>query len=165
MYSPTLTQICSPIAAVFLIPYLTFLTLCGMPLFFLEVSYGQFASLGPISVWKMSPLFKGQSISLVQIFSEESKWCGNRLVFMMCPDNPLEGSLSDEGMFHPLIASTFTQEQHDPGAINAWFLNFMNNLGNLCFCPTYCSVMWLLSSRSLFWHCISLHWCFAHPDS
>ena len=49
------------VTAVFLIPYLIFLTLCGMPLFFLEVSYGQFASLGPISAWKMSPIFKGES--------------------------------------------------------------------------------------------------------
>ena len=46
--------------AVFLIPYLTFLLLIGMPLFFMEVSYGQFASLSPITVWRMSPLFKGE---------------------------------------------------------------------------------------------------------
>lgn len=47
-------------AGAFLIPYVIFLVLCGMPLFFLEISYGQFASLSPISVWKMSPLFKGE---------------------------------------------------------------------------------------------------------
>ncbi|KAK2164942.1 hypothetical protein LSH36_57g04094 [Paralvinella palmiformis] len=45
--------------AVFLIPYILFLIICGMPLFFLEVSYGQFASLSPITVWRLSPLFKG----------------------------------------------------------------------------------------------------------
>ncbi|ELU16913.1 hypothetical protein CAPTEDRAFT_153408 [Capitella teleta] len=53
--------------ASFLIPYLTFLALCGMPLFFLEVSYGQFASLGPISVWRMSPLFKGIGWGMILI--------------------------------------------------------------------------------------------------
>ena len=47
------------VSAVFLIPYLFFLVLCGMPLFFLEVSYGQFASLSPITAWRLSPLFKG----------------------------------------------------------------------------------------------------------
>jgi solute carrier family 6 amino acid transporter-like protein 5/7/9/14 len=46
----------------FLIPYVIFLVLCGLPLFFMEVSYGQFASLSPITVWRMSPLFKGKYI-------------------------------------------------------------------------------------------------------
>lgn len=43
----------------FFIPYLLFLLLCGVPLFFMEASYGQFSSLSPISVWRMCPLFKG----------------------------------------------------------------------------------------------------------
>lgn len=30
-----------------------------MPLFFMEAAYGQFASLSPISVWRMIPLCKG----------------------------------------------------------------------------------------------------------
>jgi solute carrier family 6 amino acid transporter-like protein 5/7/9/14 len=53
--------------AVFLVPYIIFLVLCGMPLFFLEVSYGQFASLSPITVWKLSPLFKGVGYGMVLI--------------------------------------------------------------------------------------------------
>ncbi|XP_074650330.1 sodium- and chloride-dependent glycine transporter 1-like isoform X2 [Tubulanus polymorphus] len=51
----------------FLFPYLIFLFLCGMPLFCLEVSYGQFASLSPISSWKFSPLFKGVGYGMVII--------------------------------------------------------------------------------------------------
>ncbi|XP_062570937.1 sodium- and chloride-dependent glycine transporter 1-like, partial [Saccostrea cucullata] len=51
----------------FLIPYVIFLVLCGMPLFFLEISYGQFASLSPITVWRMSPLFKGVGYGMVII--------------------------------------------------------------------------------------------------
>ncbi|CAL8107713.1 unnamed protein product [Calicophoron daubneyi] len=43
----------------FLIPYTLMLLLLGLPLFFLEFAFGQFASLGPISVWNISPLFKG----------------------------------------------------------------------------------------------------------
>ncbi|CAH8640806.1 unnamed protein product [Heterobilharzia americana] len=42
----------------FLIPYCLMLVLLGLPLFFLEFAFGQFASLGPISVWNISPLFK-----------------------------------------------------------------------------------------------------------
>ena len=43
----------------FLVPYVLMLTLVGVPLFFLEISFGQFASLGPITAWTVSPLFKG----------------------------------------------------------------------------------------------------------
>ena len=44
----------------FLIPYFTFLLLCGMPLFYLEVVIGQFSSVSALHVWRMSPLFKGR---------------------------------------------------------------------------------------------------------
>ncbi|XP_064645225.1 sodium- and chloride-dependent glycine transporter 2-like [Lineus longissimus] len=43
----------------FLIPYLIMLAFAGLPLFFLELAFGQFASLGCISLWKISPFFKG----------------------------------------------------------------------------------------------------------
>lgn len=38
------------------------LAICGIPLFFLELSLGQFSSLGPLAVWKISPLFKGEAL-------------------------------------------------------------------------------------------------------
>lgn len=43
----------------FLIPYTLMLALAGLPLFFMECSLGQFASLGPVSVWRILPLFQG----------------------------------------------------------------------------------------------------------
>ncbi|CAH8872469.1 unnamed protein product [Trichobilharzia szidati] len=49
----------------FLIPYTCMLAFLGLPLFFLELAFGQFASLGPISVWSISPLFKGIGYSMV----------------------------------------------------------------------------------------------------
>uniref|UniRef100_A0A5K4EBM3 Transporter n=1 Tax=Schistosoma mansoni TaxID=6183 RepID=A0A5K4EBM3_SCHMA len=49
----------------FLIPYTLMLALLGLPLFFLEFAFGQFASLGPISVWNISPLFKGIGYAMV----------------------------------------------------------------------------------------------------
>lgn len=46
----------------FLIPYLMMLALAGLPIFFLEVSLGQFASQGPVSVWKAIPALQGEFI-------------------------------------------------------------------------------------------------------
>ncbi|CAM9983228.1 unnamed protein product [Lampetra fluviatilis] len=43
----------------FLIPYIIMLAFVGLPLFFLECSIGQFASLGPITIWKVVPILKG----------------------------------------------------------------------------------------------------------
>ncbi|GCB77945.1 hypothetical protein scyTo_0021151, partial [Scyliorhinus torazame] len=42
----------------FLIPYTLMLALAGIPMFFLESSFGQFASLGPVAVWKAVPMLQ-----------------------------------------------------------------------------------------------------------
>ncbi|XP_039605172.1 sodium- and chloride-dependent glycine transporter 2 isoform X2 [Polypterus senegalus] len=51
----------------FLIPYLIMLALAGIPIFFLEVSLGQFASQGPVSVWKAIPALQGCGIAMLII--------------------------------------------------------------------------------------------------
>ncbi|XP_032083036.1 sodium- and chloride-dependent neutral and basic amino acid transporter B(0+) [Thamnophis elegans] len=51
----------------FLIPYAIMLALAGLPLFFMECSLGQFASLGPVSIWRILPLFQGVGITMVVI--------------------------------------------------------------------------------------------------
>ena len=43
----------------FLIPYVIMLFCTGMPLFFFELTMGQFTSQGPIGIWSVSPLFQG----------------------------------------------------------------------------------------------------------
>ncbi|XP_071175992.1 sodium-dependent noradrenaline transporter-like [Mytilus edulis] len=43
----------------FIIPYFTVLIFGAIPVFFMELSMGQFTQEGPIHVWKMVPLFKG----------------------------------------------------------------------------------------------------------
>lgn len=55
-----MTNIEQFITGAFFIPYVFFLVMCGVPLFFMEASYGQFSSLSPISIWRICPLFKGK---------------------------------------------------------------------------------------------------------
>lgn len=43
----------------FLIPYLLMLCFCGIPLFFMETCLGQFSSTGCITMFKITPIFKG----------------------------------------------------------------------------------------------------------
>lgn len=49
------------LSGAFLFPYVLMLAAVGLPLFFMELAFGQFASLGPIAIWKLNPLLKGQS--------------------------------------------------------------------------------------------------------
>lgn len=51
----------------FLVPYAIMLLICGFPIFFFELSLGQFASEGPVSVWKVNPLFYGIGWGMVSI--------------------------------------------------------------------------------------------------
>ncbi len=41
------------------------LAFVGLPLFFMELAFGQYASLGPITVWKINPLLKGLGYAMV----------------------------------------------------------------------------------------------------
>ena len=45
----------------FLIPYCLMMVFAGMPLFFMELSFGQFAAQGVINIWAINPLFKGMN--------------------------------------------------------------------------------------------------------
>lgn len=50
---------------VFFIPYILFLFACGIPLFLLETSLGQYTKQGGITCWKkICPLFEGKNLSL-----------------------------------------------------------------------------------------------------
>ncbi|ELT92352.1 hypothetical protein CAPTEDRAFT_191230 [Capitella teleta] len=51
----------------FLIPYVICLVAAGFPMMFLEMSFGQFASLGPITIWRICPLFKGIGWAILMV--------------------------------------------------------------------------------------------------
>ena len=43
------------------------LSIAGLPIFFMEMAFGQFASLGPISIWRCCPLMKGLGYGMVTV--------------------------------------------------------------------------------------------------
>ena len=43
----------------FLVPYLIMYVVAGLPLFFFELAFGQYASQGPVSIWMVCPMFQG----------------------------------------------------------------------------------------------------------
>jgi len=51
----------------FLIPYFTNLVFTGLPLFFFELSLGQYARSSPIALWSVIPLFQGIGYSMLLI--------------------------------------------------------------------------------------------------
>nr|KAF6508131.1 solute carrier family 6 member 9 [Rousettus aegyptiacus] len=48
-------------------PYFIMLIFCGIPLFFMELSFGQFASQGCLGVWRISPMFKGVGYGMMVV--------------------------------------------------------------------------------------------------
>uniref|UniRef100_A0A672RTA4 Transporter n=1 Tax=Sinocyclocheilus grahami TaxID=75366 RepID=A0A672RTA4_SINGR len=51
----------------FLIPYTMMLAVAGLPLFFMESSFGQFCSQGPINVWKSVSILQGVGITMMLV--------------------------------------------------------------------------------------------------
>ncbi|XP_052795019.1 uncharacterized protein LOC128228029 isoform X2 [Mya arenaria] len=49
----------------FFIPYFVMVTLCGIPLVYMEMAFGQYASLGPVTIWRACPIFKGVGYAMV----------------------------------------------------------------------------------------------------
>ncbi|MGH0125596.1 UNVERIFIED_CONTAM: hypothetical protein FKN15_010362 [Acipenser sinensis] len=51
----------------FLVPYLFFMIIAGMPLFYMELALGQYNREGAAGVWKICPLFKGVGFTVILI--------------------------------------------------------------------------------------------------
>uniref|UniRef100_A0A7N6AE67 Transporter n=1 Tax=Anabas testudineus TaxID=64144 RepID=A0A7N6AE67_ANATE len=51
----------------FLVPYLFFMVIAGMPLFYMELAVGQYNREGAAGVWKICPIFKGVGFTVILI--------------------------------------------------------------------------------------------------
>ncbi|XP_037655395.1 sodium-dependent dopamine transporter isoform X2 [Choloepus didactylus] len=51
----------------FLVPYLLFMVIAGMPLFYMELALGQFNREGAAGVWKICPILKGVGFAVILI--------------------------------------------------------------------------------------------------
>ncbi|ESP01647.1 hypothetical protein LOTGIDRAFT_200147, partial [Lottia gigantea] len=51
----------------FLIPFVIFLVTCGLPLYLLEQSMGQFTGRSPVQSWEVCPLFKGVGYGMLVV--------------------------------------------------------------------------------------------------
>lgn len=58
--TPRLSVLSWPTGA-FLVPYLLFMIIAGMPLFYMELALGQFNREGAAGVWKICPILKGKA--------------------------------------------------------------------------------------------------------
>lgn len=58
---------CIVVAGAFLIPYTLMLIFGAVPLFYMELILGQFNRQGPISLWRICPLFKGVGFCAVMV--------------------------------------------------------------------------------------------------
>ncbi|KAB7507892.1 Sodium- and chloride-dependent glycine transporter 1, partial [Armadillidium nasatum] len=55
------------IESAFLIPYVCMLAITGLPLYFFELCLGQYGREGPITIWKVVPLFQGLGYGMFMI--------------------------------------------------------------------------------------------------
>lgn len=80
----------------FLIPYILFLILCGMPMFYMELAVGQYFSRGPIGTWgAVCPLFQGVGFASMMVsflvcvyYNIIIAWCLYYLFLSMAKDVP-----------------------------------------------------------------------------
>ncbi|XP_067049177.1 sodium- and chloride-dependent GABA transporter 2-like isoform X1 [Acropora muricata] len=80
----------------FLIPYILFLILCGMPMFYMELAVGQYFSRGPIGTWgAVCPLFQGVGFASMMVsflvcvyYNIVIAWCLYYLFLSMAKDVP-----------------------------------------------------------------------------
>ncbi|KAM8877602.1 sodium-dependent noradrenaline transporter [Synchiropus picturatus] len=138
----------------FLIPYILFLFIAGMPLFYMELALGQYNREGAATVWKICPVFKGVGYtviviafyvgfyynviiawSLYYLFSSmtaELPWlnCGNYWNSENCTDpQAINGSVLGNGTSYAKYKITPAAEYYERGVLHLHESKGIHDLG------------------------------------
>uniref|UniRef100_A0AAQ5ZJL6 Transporter n=2 Tax=Amphiprion TaxID=80969 RepID=A0AAQ5ZJL6_AMPOC len=138
----------------FLIPYILFLVIAGMPLFYMELALGQYNREGAATVWKICPVFKGVGYtviiialyvgfyynviiawSLYYLFSSmtsELPWlrCGNSWNSPNCTDpKTINGSVLGNGTSYAKYKITPAAEYYERGVLHLHQSKGIQDLG------------------------------------
>ncbi|XP_051883986.1 sodium-dependent noradrenaline transporter [Pristis pectinata] len=138
----------------FLIPYLLFLLIAGMPLFYMELALGQYNREGAATVWKICPIFKGVGYAVILIalyvgfyynviiawslyylfssFTSDLPWvhCNNYWNSQNCTDPKLfNTSLLGNGTKYSKYKITPAAEYYERGVLNLHESAGIHNLG------------------------------------
>uniref|UniRef100_A0A669BAN0 Transporter n=1 Tax=Oreochromis niloticus TaxID=8128 RepID=A0A669BAN0_ORENI len=135
----------------FLIPYILFLFIAGMPLFYMELALGQYNREGAATVWKICPVFKGVGYTVILIalyvgfyynviiawslhylfssMTTELPWlrCGNSWNSVNCTE--FNGSLPENGTSYAKYKHTPAAEYYERGVLNLHESSGIEDLG------------------------------------
>ncbi|XP_019600175.1 sodium-dependent dopamine transporter [Rhinolophus sinicus] len=136
----------------FLVPYLLFMVIAGMPLFYMELALGQFNREGAAGVWKICPILKGVGFTVILIslyvgffynviiawalhyffssFTMELPWthCNNTWNSPNCSDT-LSGNASDSLGLNDSFRTTPAAEYFERGVLHLHESRGIDDLG------------------------------------
>uniref|UniRef100_A0A3B4XWR3 Transporter n=1 Tax=Seriola lalandi dorsalis TaxID=1841481 RepID=A0A3B4XWR3_SERLL len=138
----------------FLIPYILFLVIAGMPLFYMELALGQYNREGAATVWKICPVFKGVGYTVILIalyvgfyynviiawslhylfssMTNELPWlkCGNSWNSQNCTDpKAINGSILGNGTSYAKYKITPAAEYYERGVLHLHESQGIQDLG------------------------------------
>ncbi|XP_063114005.1 sodium-dependent dopamine transporter isoform X4 [Cavia porcellus] len=148
----------------FLVPYLLFMVIAGMPLFYMELALGQFNREGAAGVWKICPILKGVGFTVILIslyvgffynviiawalhyffssFSVELPWthCNNTWNSPNCSDAPSGNASTGPGL-NSTFGTTPAAEYFERGVLHLHLSHGIDDLGPPRWQLTACLVL------------------------
>ncbi|KAL4690777.1 hypothetical protein H8959_013738, partial [Pygathrix nigripes] len=163
-HGPKLKVLFCPIGA-FLVPYLLFMVIAGMPLFYMELALGQFNREGAAGVWKICPVLKGVGFTVILIslyvgffynviiawalhylfssFTTELPWihCNNSWNSPNCSDAPPGDSSGNSLGLNDTFGTTPAAEYFERGVLHLHQSHGIDDLGPPRWQLTACLVL------------------------
>ncbi|XP_017371434.1 sodium-dependent dopamine transporter [Cebus imitator] len=149
----------------FLVPYLLFMVIAGMPLFYMELALGQFNREGAAGVWKICPVLKGVGFTVILIslyvgffynviiawalhylfssFTTELPWihCNNSWNSPNCSDAHPGDSSGDSSGLNDTFGTTPAAEYFERGVLHLHQSHGIDDLGPPRWQLTACLVL------------------------